>query len=231
MAIPWPHHETLLTVKPILMSLLWTTFHSAVCHFPIVPPMGDHLRADFAPASVAPRPSIPAHILLKLFPFLSFWLFPRVLSEPNAAFLVFLLALAIEFWATKTRAGWDFVGLSWRIDPDPSGSLLHFTNRPAPFLPNLTHSNCFWVGFFLSVSSWALFLLVDAIRRDWLGAAMALFGLSAQLGNFVLFMKAHTRVHAQAAVLTRAAIEGDSVHFALVKDADQESEPIDSSDS
>jgi hypothetical protein len=191
--------------------------------------MADLFRPDFAPPSVTPRPSIPAYGLLKLFPFVASWVLRYFLSDPNAQFLLFLFALAIEFWATKARAGWDFVGLAWRVEPDPSGSLLQFCSRPAPFLPNTTHSNFFWVGFFISISAWVALFLFDALRGRFLGAVMALFGLAGQLGNFVLFMKAHTRTHAQAAIATRAAIDADPVHFPLVKDNDQGSEPIDSS--
>lgn len=157
-------------------------------------------------------------LLVKIAPFLAYFFIFSFLHDPSISVVLFFIAQCFEFLMIKNICGLDLIGIKWYVEPNNDGSILQYYAKPAPYVPNYTLSNVFWIGFIAAIILWIVTFFIDLFERSIFHIFICIFGLVAQGSNLLLFMRAHAATQKNAAKVALAGLLDDSVKFNLVND-------------
>lgn len=167
---------------------------------------------------VPTRMHIAIYVGVKLLPFVAYYIIQTFFANPDFAIVLFLVAQVGEFWMVKKKCGWSMVGISWYIEPGQNGTILQFTTKPAPYVPQVELANTFWMGFMVSIILWGIAFFADLMQKRWSLLLLASIGLLTQICNMTMFMKGQSAAQREAANIARTGILDGSVQFALVEE-------------
>lgn len=157
-------------------------------------------------------------LLVKIAPFLTYFFIFSFLHDPSVSVVLFFISQCFEFFMIKNVCGLDLIGIKWYVEPNNDGSFLQYYAKPAPYVPNYTLSNVFWIGFIAAIILWIVTFFIDLFERNIFHILICIIGLIAQGTNLLLFMRAHAATQKNAAKVALAGLLDDTVKFNLVND-------------
>ena len=169
-------------------------------------------------------------LLVKITPFLTYFFIFSFLHDPSISIVLFFIAQCFEFLMIKNICGLDLIGIKWYIEPNNDGSFLQYYAKPAPYVPNYTLSNVFWIGFIAAIILWIVTFFIDLFERNIFHILICIIGLLTQASNLLFFMRAHAAIQKNAAQVALAGLLDDSVKFNLVNDDEKYSNDDDNND-
>lgn len=157
-------------------------------------------------------------LLVKITPFLTYFFIFSFLQDPSISIVLFFISQSFEFYMIKNICGLELIGIKWYIEPNNDGSILQYYAKPAPYVPNYTLSNVFWIGFIASLILWIVTFFIDLFDRNIFHIFICILGLFSQFCNLLLFMRAHAATQKNDARVALSGLLDDSIKFNLVND-------------
>lgn len=130
-------------------------------------------------------------------------------------FVVTVLLLIGDYWFNQNIHGLQLVGLRWWIE---IGHGFNYYSKPDPFVPLVSNSNAFWLGFFISIFVWIITAVVTLFTHGLFISVIAVIGAILSCINLYMFVKAHkqAKIDAEHACLTM--LQDENINFELVKE-------------
>jgi hypothetical protein len=130
-----------------------------------------------------------------------------------------LLLSVVNFFVMKHISGYQLLGLRWLVSLP--GCSLSVLSRPEPFVPLLSQSNLFWLGFICSIAVWFVCFVVNVLGPFFQKVAVSGTSCLLETVNLICFAKSHRESKHRTEVAVLNSLK-DGVHFDLVPDNDDE---------
>lgn len=136
------------------------------------------------------------------------------LTEFNILVVTVLLLIG-DYWFSQNVHGPNMIGLRWWIQLNNG---FQYYSKPDPFVPSVSDSNVFWVGFFVAIVVWIITSIVTVFTHGFFIAIISVIAAVFNIVNVTMFIKARklAKIAAEHACLT--ILQDETINFELVKD-------------
>ena len=149
-----------------------------------------------------------------------------ILSDAIAAVAVLALSIA-AFYMTKTKFGWELVGIKWIIDKEkqPDFPFITFSAKSLPFVASAFNSNTFWLTMLFSTVGMILATIKYLLNSNQvLGIALVIVS-TMNVVNSNFFVRCHNVAKQQADKQARNVLLDATAEFEHVDDSDVQDDP------
>lgn len=187
------------------------------------------------------RHSLPIYCIIKIFPIFVFYMCFLFIGDSSLTILICFLSFLFEVIYIKDYLSMQLIGLRFSFEASEeskndqdqedlapkdsnnsnnANSIIHFYARPAPFVPQATLSNSFWIGYYFSIIVFILSGIHCFFKRKIALFFLAIIEAFVQVVTISLFVAAHEMKRNEENKIVRSYYGDEKVEFQLVDEED-----------
>lgn len=190
------------------------------------------------------RHSLLIYFITKLSPIFIFYMCYLFVKDSSLSILICFISFLLEFIYIKDHLSIQLIGLrfSFAATEEEIGQkdqesinmqsninnngIIHFYSKPAPFVPQTTLSNSFWIGYFLSIIIFIFSGIYCFFKRKFALFFLAIIEAFVQIVTTSLFIAAHEMKRNEENMIVRNSYDDEKVEFQLVGDEENQTQSV-----